>query len=489
MKSLQNEVSVRNPARRSLQKTSQYFWLSSVLVLASCAQTTPPSGSSSSAAPIGPDTLNVADAAIAGGDPDMALSVSQSVLATDSTNVDAMVHEGDAYYALGRCPAAEAAYQLALDHDAHATAAETGLGRCLLKTDPQAAEAAFEAAVQDDPGNANALNDLGIARDLQGNFAGAVDPYQKALLANPSLTAAEVNLGLSLALSGNGPEALQYLGPLAVSQQATPKIREDYAAALVASGRDSEARQVLAIDLPPDDVVSAMAGFSAVIAQSQAPPPPLPPPAPTTTSVPTTPVTAAPVTTTTTTTTTGPAPLVPASDPQPPASDPAPVATPPATTTAYVPDNSTAAYSGPPPIPVTASSSTPGPVMTQPVPAPVVAPPAPAPTPAPVEAAAPQPNPAVPAAPPVMQPAVASAGSAVQLGALNTPDDAERDWRSISGTVPTLFNGKSPEIEPVTVNGHTFYRLRVGGFETRADAAKFCGEVSAAGNACTLADF
>jgi len=417
-------------------------------VLASCAQTSPPP-SSANASPIGPDTLNVADAAIAGGDPNMALSVSQSVLATDQGNVDALEHEGDAYYALGRCPAAEAAYQLALDHDAKAAVAETGLGRCLLKTDPHDAETAFELAVQDDPGNAAALNDLGIARDLQGNFAGAVEPYQRALLANPSLTAAEVNLGLSLALSGHGPEALQYLGPLATSLSATPKIREDYAAALIASGRADEAKQVLAVDLPPDEVVAAMNGFSTVIAQSQMPPPPVPPPAPTATSVPIVPVTTTPDT------------HITAATPQA-----APVAPPPA----YVPDNSTGAYTGPSPIPVTASSSTPAPDSKQSEAA------------APVQAqkAAPVHHVAQSASP---------GGAAVQLGALNTPQDAERAWRVISNGEPALFSGKEPQIEPVTESGKTFYRLRVGGFDSNIDAAKFCGEVSAAGSACTLANF
>ena len=426
------------------------LFLASALLLAGCAQTQPQAGAAS---PGGPDTLNIADAAIAGGDPNMALSVSQSVLATDAGNVDALVHEGDAYYALGRCPAAEAAYQLALTHDAKATAAATGLGRCLLKTDPHEAEAAFAQAVQDDPGNAAAWNDLGIARDLQGNFAGAVDPYQKALLADPSLTAAEVNLGLSLALSGNGPEALQYLGPLATGQGATPKIREDYAAALVASGRDSEARQVLAIDLPPDQVNGAMDGFSAVIAQSQAAPAPLPPPAPTVTQVQATTVVSAPVAQAA-----GPVPLTPAAVP----ADPPP---------AYVPDNSTGAYTGPSPIPVTASSSTPGPVATPPDPAPTPTKPPQAPGPAAAIAPA------------------ATGGPAVQLGALNSPADAERAWRNISDTAPALFTGKEPNIQPVTINGKTFYRLRVGGFDKKADAAKFCGEVSAAGNACTVANF
>ena len=121
------------------------------------------------------------------------------------------------------------------------------------------------------PGNAAALNDLGIARDLQGNFAGAITPYQQALLAQPGSIATEVNLGLSLALSGNGAQALQYLGPLAAGPDATAKIRENYAAALISAGRDDEARQVLSLDLPPDQVNSAMAGFTAVLANAQPP--------------------------------------------------------------------------------------------------------------------------------------------------------------------------------------------------------------------------
>ncbi len=269
-----------------------------VALLAGCgAPNAPPQGA------VGPGTLNVADAAIAGGDPSLALSITQSVLAADPGNVDALVHEGDAYYNLGRCPASVAAYRLALQGDAKSAPAETGLGRCLLKTDPQAAEAALLLAVRDDPGSAAAYNDLGIARDLQDNFSGAAVAYQRALAAAPEMTAVEVNLGLSLALAGNGPAALQYLGPLATGQEATPKIREDYAAALIAAGRPTEARAVLAIDLPQQQVASALTGFNAVIAGDQ---PPLtnatPPPPPTDATLPTTAVT--------TTTLAPPAPLV-----------------------------------------------------------------------------------------------------------------------------------------------------------------------------------
>ncbi len=428
-----------------------------VLALAACAQQ--PGSQTAANAPtgsVGPNTLNVADAAIAGGDPNMALSISQSILKDDPDNVDALVHEGDAYYALDRCLPAQAAYQLALKYDAKSSPAETGLGRCLLKTDPAAAEQAFAAAVAIDPGNAAAWSDLGIARDLQGNFEGAVEPYQQAFLADPGSLATEVNLGLSLALSGHGPEALQYLGPLATGQSATPKIREDYAAALIASGRDDEARQVLAIDLTPDQVQQAMDGFSALIASSIQNPVPPAPPTPTQPAVITPSVSSMPVAGSV------PMPLVPAAaaSEAPAAAAPPPAA---AVPTSGDPD---AAYTGPSPIPGAVSSSIPGSVATPPA--------SPAPAPAAIVAS--------------VQSSL-SGTAAVQLGALNSQGAAQSQWNKIAAAAPALFRGKSPNIEQADVKGQTYYRLRVAGFANKVAAARFCGEVSSAGYACTVADF
>jgi Flp pilus assembly protein TadD len=239
--------------------------------------------------------LNIADAAIAGGDPQMALQVSQSVLATDPQSLAALDHEGAAYYALGRCMDAIAAYQLALATNPNSADAELGIGRCLLRRDAAAAEAAFAAAVRDDPGNAAAFNDLGIARDLQGNHAGAVQPYQRALLLKPGAIATEVNLGLSLALAGDANDALQYLGPLAASSQTTEKIREDYATALIVAGRPAAAKQVLAIDLPADQVNRFVTGIAAAIATPRAPPAAPAAASPTTPIARTQPVTATPL--------------------------------------------------------------------------------------------------------------------------------------------------------------------------------------------------
>jgi Flp pilus assembly protein TadD len=239
--------------------------LSLSLVLAGCAE---PSGTLPQSA-VDDNVLNVADAAIAGDNPDMALSVSQSVLAQDPDNLQALLHEGAAYYALGRCEDSIAAYTRALKSDRKSAEAETGVGRCLLKRNAIEAEQAFAAAVQDDPDNAEAFNDLGVARDLQGHHAAAAQAYQQALLLAPGTTATEVNLGLSLALAGQAGAALEYLGPLATSSQATPKIREDYAVALYAAGRQDETRQVLSTDLPPEKVNQALDAFSAVLSAPQ----------------------------------------------------------------------------------------------------------------------------------------------------------------------------------------------------------------------------
>jgi Flp pilus assembly protein TadD len=217
--------------------------------------------------------MNVADAAIASGNPDMALKISQSVLADSPNNLDALYHEAAAYYAVGRCEDAIAAYKVALGIDPRSSDAETGIGRCLLKHNAAGAEQAFDAAVQYNPNNAAALNDLGVARDLQGNYAGATKPYEESLLVQPGVLSTEVNLGLSLALSGDAGDALNYLGPLATGTAATPKVREDYAIALIAAGRTDEARQVLAIDMTSDQIEQLISNVTPLMGG----PPPLMP--------------------------------------------------------------------------------------------------------------------------------------------------------------------------------------------------------------------
>jgi Flp pilus assembly protein TadD len=205
--------------------------------------------------------LNVADAALRGGSPQVALQVASGVLARSPNNASALAIQGDALTMLGRHEAAIGSYEEALRADAISTRAKLGLGRLKLASDPAASERLFLEVLQREPRETTALNNLGIARDLQGHHAGAQSAYRQALGINPDFHAAQVNMALSLAMSGQGDRALPLIGPLASQPGATRKMRHDYAAVLAMSGRKEEAERILGADLTPEEVRQAMAEF------------------------------------------------------------------------------------------------------------------------------------------------------------------------------------------------------------------------------------
>ncbi len=239
------------------------------LGITACASTTSTQfGSSLGARSIAPAplskgaSLRVADAALAGGAPGMALNVAHGVLSKHPNDPAAMVREADALFAMDRVPAAAAAYRRVLQLDPRNVEAKLGLGRAEIRTDPATAETLFLEVLEAEPGNAAAMNDLGIARDLQGRHAAAQQAYAKAAALAPEMTAAQVNLGLSLALSGRGQRALEILRPLAASPTATPRVRQDLAVALMAAGDDRGARRVLEADLSDAQATDVLSGYA-----------------------------------------------------------------------------------------------------------------------------------------------------------------------------------------------------------------------------------
>jgi Flp pilus assembly protein TadD len=205
--------------------------------------------------------LNVASAALAGGSPDIALKVIGGILAKDPNNVPALLSQGDALNAMGRLPEARASYAKALAADPGSAAAQIGIGRLDLSADPAQAQALFLSALQHDPRNTVALNDLGIAYDLQGQHASAQGAYRRALGADPTMRAAEVNLALSMALSGRASEAVQLLKPLASDPAAPRRLRHDFAAALALAGDKQAAAQILRADMTPEQTERALVGY------------------------------------------------------------------------------------------------------------------------------------------------------------------------------------------------------------------------------------
>jgi hypothetical protein len=77
----------------------------------------------------------------------------------------------------------------------------------------------------------------------------------------------------------------------------------------------------------------------------------------------------------------------------------------------------------------------------------------------------------------------------VQLAALGSQEAALRQWEHLAHRMPALFDGRRPIFAEAHVNGHTFWRVRTAGFDSAADAARFCNDVHARGAACTVALF
>ena len=95
-------------------------------------------------------------------------------------------------------------------------------------------------------------------------------------------------------------------------------------------------------------------------------------------------------------------------------------------------------------------------------------------------------QPAVPARP--AAPA-ATGGTLVQLAALDTETLAHAEWQRLRGQMADLLGTRQPVFQRIERDGHTLWRLRVGGFPSIADATRFCERVRAKGAACELATF
>jgi Flp pilus assembly protein TadD len=226
--------------------------LAGILVLDGCAPAAPMRDTPS---------LGVVDTALANGAPEFALRIAQNMIAKNPASEAAWVRQGDAYAAMDNPFEAKGSYHRALSLQRHSTGAAMGMGRLALRSNPTEAAEWFGKVLETHRDDPAALNDLGIAEDLLGQHAAAQVNYRKALNVQPDLSAAQVNLGLSLAVSGHAQEGVAMIQPLAQGSAATPRSREDLATALLLSGQESAARTVLRRDIPEnrlDDSIRAL---------------------------------------------------------------------------------------------------------------------------------------------------------------------------------------------------------------------------------------
>jgi len=80
--------------------------------------------------------------------------------------------------------------------------------------------------------------------------------------------------------------------------------------------------------------------------------------------------------------------------------------------------------------------------------------------------------------------AIAKGTALVQLGAFDADAVATVQWNNLAKSHADLLGGKKPLIQKASRNGKTFYRLRVQGFGSSAEAKSFCSAIKARGQDC-----
>ena len=232
-------------------------------LLAGCTRTGPvPLGD-------GSPSLKTAQTALASGVPELALQICSKLIVKFPRSPDVQTCYGNALSGLGRNVEAASSFTTALDITRNYPDALIGLGRLRLTTDPVSAEQMFMNALKQQPRDSIALNDLGIARDLQGRHKDAQMAYAEAIAAAPDSRPPQVNLALSMALSGRAGEATRMLQPLADQPSASARERHDYAAALAMAGHSDQAARYLQPELTGPQVETALNGFRAMPIQTR----------------------------------------------------------------------------------------------------------------------------------------------------------------------------------------------------------------------------
>ena len=295
---------------------------------------------------------------------------------------------------------------------------QMGLGRTLVQADPAGAEAAFLAALTEQPNDSAALNDLGIARDMLGRHADAQDAYRKALAVSPEATDVKMNLGLSLALTGDKDAAVGVLKEAAAVPAAVQNRPRELAADLAMAGDQTGASQVLSAGrLQPRDADGCRTETGSAGGRSAC------------------------------------------------RGSPGDAAG-----TRYRVGSSSVLS-----LPIVAVARAPRVPVSQAVPEALVDTAAvPAPTPVTKPAAATSP------AQPAVAKSTSEKGAYVQLASLHSLDDAWYEWRRLTRRLPELLGSHAPVIVQADALGETYWCLRTFGFDDLAAASALCSEAHGA---------
>lgn len=206
--------------------------------------------------------MRIGTAARAGGDLTNALAVFRRAAAIQPTAPAPFVAVGDTLLAMGQVNDAIVAYNSALARDSGDFAAQLGLGRAYLESGrPGLALVPASKALAARPNDPRALVLLGVVKDQAGDHFAAQQVYRRGLGYAPGDPALSVDLALSLALSGDYPNAIAVLQPLAMAPRGTAQERQSLALIYGLQGSVAEAARLGRIDLDEASVEHNLAYY------------------------------------------------------------------------------------------------------------------------------------------------------------------------------------------------------------------------------------
>ena len=200
--------------------------------------------------PTYPMLMRIGAAAHSGGDLPTAVSVYRRAAEMAPQEPAPLIAAGDVLLQIGEVNEAIVSYNAALVRPGDTQGAQIGLAKAFLKSGkPQLALTPLSKALKESPDDPKLLLLLGVSRDLAGQHGEAQGYYRSGLARAPGDPALTVNLALSLTLSGDYPNAIAVLQPLALASTASAQKRQTLALIYGLKGSVAEAARIGRIDL------------------------------------------------------------------------------------------------------------------------------------------------------------------------------------------------------------------------------------------------
>jgi Flp pilus assembly protein TadD len=190
--------------------------------------------------------LQLAEAAMAAGDTDLAISMYTTAAAAEPANIALQLRCADALARSGKVDQAREMLQARQRTGTNQPELTRALAMIdLVAGEPARALVEFDQVLAVSPGDIGALVDKAVALDLQGQHAAAQVIYQGVLATAPRDAAATNNLAVSMMLEGRTRQALETLAPLQDVGTSPPRLKVNLGILYAATGNPERSSQLL----------------------------------------------------------------------------------------------------------------------------------------------------------------------------------------------------------------------------------------------------